>query len=113
MEMERSLKQMTTHLLEEIRAGQAKMKSDINAQTVVCQDKVDAEAKAGQDQFKEDKKRPYGNPSGGTGVLWKRDDSLQIPLVVCPEKSKAGPEEMEADMITFKERSHKIEFKDV
>jgi hypothetical protein len=37
----------------------------------------------------------------GLRVLWRKDDSLSSILSGCPEKSKSGPEEMEAEVVSF------------
>jgi hypothetical protein len=49
-EVAQRLQEMMEHLLE----GQAEMKADINDQVAAHQDKVDAVAKAHQDQLKQD-----------------------------------------------------------
>jgi hypothetical protein len=39
----------------------------------------------------------------------KRTTASKLWSVACPEKSRADPKEMEADVVTFEERSNKME----
>jgi hypothetical protein len=111
---------------KEMRAGQAEINAETeasqektNAKIVAGheemkahQDKVDVEAKAHHDQLKEDIK-------GHMGVLLEglrsceNGTTCQVLSVVCPENSKAGLKEMEANMITLKESSDKMDATDL
>jgi hypothetical protein len=111
-EMELSLQQMMAHLLAEIQAGQAEMKAS-QEEIKARQDKTDAEAKAHHDQLKDDIKGHMEDLLEGLRSCVKWMTVCQVPSEACPEKLKAGPEETEADVITFEETSDKIKSKDV
>jgi hypothetical protein len=76
------------------------------------QDKADAEQKAHQDQFKDIEGHMEGLLEG-LRSCGRRMTACQVLSVACPEKSKTGSEEMEAEVVTFKECSDKMEATDL
>jgi N-methylhydantoinase B/oxoprolinase/acetone carboxylase alpha subunit len=113
-----------------MKASLKESAADVNAQVVACQDKADAERKAGQEKaeaslkefmedikchiqaslkdFKDDIKGHMEACLEGLRSCGKRTTICKVAMEACPEKSKAGPEEMEADVITFEESSEQI-----
>jgi hypothetical protein len=88
LEIEGSLQQMI-RLLEEIRAGQAKMKA---AKEEMKSD-INARAAALKDQFKEDIKGHMEAWLEEMRSCGKETTICKVVPEVCPEKLKASPEE--------------------
>jgi hypothetical protein len=116
-EMEQCLQEMMEHLL----AGQAELKADaINARMMVRQAELKEEMKADIDskketceetaeaslkEFKEDVEYHMEACLEVSRSCGKRTTACQVPSVASPHNLKAGPEESEAEIFTFIERS--------
>jgi hypothetical protein len=91
MEMEQRLGEMMERLFARQSEEMTKMKANINA-----------EADARLESTLAFLRGLSSSEEGMTTIC-------QVPPVVCPEKSKAGPERMEDAIVTFEESSGKIE----
>jgi hypothetical protein len=61
---------------EATKFRQEEMKADINAEGKARQDKEDNPGGGPSGSVQRRHKRPHGDPSGRTEVLWEKDDSL-------------------------------------
>jgi hypothetical protein len=91
------MERLLARQLEEMKAAQEEMKSDINAQ-----------AAARHDQFKVDIKGHMEAVLIGLGSCSEGTTTCQREETSCSQKSKFDPDVMEAALDTYKEISHEM-----
>jgi hypothetical protein len=112
IEMEQGLQKMMGRVLAR-QEGAAAQIAAYQEEMKACDNKTNAEARNPPETMKRGHNRPYVGPSRRIEILRKRDDVLPSIVTGLSLKSKASPDEMEADVNTIEDRSSKMETTDL
>jgi hypothetical protein len=93
----------------QMMASLAELKEEMNANQEEIMADIDVRAEACLKQLHEDIKGHMEALLEGLRFCGKWTTACQVSSVACPEKSKADPEEIKAEVVTFEERSDRIE----